>query len=90
MAKQNLTELSDGDLLELLDADDDAVLDRVGRWYIPNREVRYVRRNALVALGNTDDGHDGIDAALARYAASDDAMLAEHAAWAQRRRVARP
>ena len=26
------------------------------RWYIPRRDVRYVRRNALVVLGNVGDG----------------------------------
>ena len=31
------------------------LMDLVGRWYIPGREARYVRRNALVVLGNTAD-----------------------------------
>ena len=41
------------DLLALLDADDDALLAAHGRWYVPQRDPRYLRRNALVALGNT-------------------------------------
>ena len=43
-------------LLALLDDDDAVVLGWAGRWYIPRREVRYVRRNALVVLGNVGDG----------------------------------
>ena len=29
-----------------------------GRWYIADRDPRYLRRNALVALGNVGDGGD--------------------------------
>ena len=39
-------------LLDLLAADDATLLARHGRWYIPRRDPRYLRRNALVALGN--------------------------------------
>ncbi len=41
------------DLLDLLAASDETLLARHGRWYIPDRAVRYLRRNALVVLGNT-------------------------------------
>ena len=34
------------------------LLARHGRWYIPRREARYLRRNALVVLGNVGDGTD--------------------------------
>jgi epoxyqueuosine reductase len=71
------------DLLDLLAATDQALLDAHGRWYIANRDPRYLRRNALVALGNVGDGTDPDTAAvLARYAGGDDEMLAEHAHWA--------
>jgi epoxyqueuosine reductase len=41
------------DVLALLDEPDDAVLlERHGRWYIARRDARYLRRNALVVLGN--------------------------------------
>ena len=40
------------DVLDLLAADDAALLDRYGRFYVPHREPRYLRRNALVVLGN--------------------------------------
>jgi epoxyqueuosine reductase len=73
-------------LLQLLDEDDDAVLARAGRWYIPRREVRYVRRNALVVLGNVGDGRDpAVEAALVRHLRHADALLRAHAVWAARR-----
>ena len=70
-------------LLELLAASDDELLARHGRWYIARREPRWLRRNALVVLGNTADGDDAdVVAALERYATGDDELLAEHARWA--------
>ena len=74
------------DLLGLLTASDDALLAAHGRWYIPGRHPRYLRRNALVALGNVGNGTDpGTRRVLVRYLAGDDEMLAEHAAWAAER-----
>ena len=35
------------DLVALLEADDDTLLAAYGRWYIPRRDPRYLRRNAL-------------------------------------------
>jgi epoxyqueuosine reductase len=73
-------------LLELLDDDDDTVLRWAQRWYIPRREVRYVRRNALVVLGNVGDGRDpAVDTALRRYLGHADGLLRAHAVWAARR-----
>jgi epoxyqueuosine reductase len=73
-------------LLELLACDDEALLALVGRWYIPGRQPRWVRRNALVALGNSTQGDDpDVAATLARYIGGDDALLREHATWAARR-----
>ena len=71
------------DLLWLLEATDDEVLAAAGRWYVAERDPRYLRRNALVALGNVGDpGDPTTAAALARWSAADDALLAEHARWA--------
>ncbi len=39
-------------LIEILDASDAEVMRRWGRWYVADRDPRWVRRNALVALGN--------------------------------------
>lgn len=70
-------------LVELLEASDAELLDAYGRWYIPRRQARYVRRNALVALGNVGDGDDpAVARVLAQALAADDPMLREHAAWA--------
>lgn len=73
------------DLVALLETeDDDELLQRYGRWYIARRQARYLRRNALVALGNVGDPTDAatgrvIQAHLERH---DDPMLQEHARWA--------
>lgn len=73
-------------LLELLDDDDDTVLRWAERWYIPRREVRYVRRNALVVLGNVADGRaPAVEAALRRHLAHPDPLLRAHSVWAARR-----
>ena len=73
-------------LVEMLEADDDELLARFGRWYVPRRQARYLRRNALVALGNSGDaGHPAVERALRAALGSDDPMLREHAAWAARR-----
>ena len=74
------------DLLELLEAPDEQLMEAHGRWYIADRDPRYLRRNALVALGNVGDGsHPGTARALRRWLGGDDPMLAEHARWAARR-----
>jgi epoxyqueuosine reductase len=74
------------DLLALLDAGDDELLARHGRWYVPRREARYLRRNALVVLGNVaDPADDEVAGALRRALADDDALVRAHAVWAVRR-----
>ncbi len=74
------------DLLDLLGSTDEQLMEAHGRWYIAGRDPRYLRRNALVALGNVGDGrHLGTERALRRWLVVDDPMLAEHARWAARR-----
>jgi epoxyqueuosine reductase len=74
------------DLLDLLCADDETLLAVNGQWYLAERDPRYLRRNALVALGNVGDGRDRATAAvLARWTRSEDPLLAEHARWAAER-----
>jgi epoxyqueuosine reductase len=74
------------DLLGLLDADDDELLARHGRWYVPRRDPDHLRRNALVVLGNVADGRDPATVdVLARYLVHPEPVLRSHAAWAARR-----
>lgn len=74
------------DPCELLALDDDGLLERCGRWYVPGRDPRVLRRNLLVVIGNAADPADARAASLvARYRDGDDELLAEHARWAGRR-----
>jgi epoxyqueuosine reductase len=71
------------DALELLDADDAWIDARYGHWYVTGREFRWVRRNALVVVGNVGDPADArVRQVLDHYRAHIDPILAEHATWA--------
>ncbi|HEY7627142.1 MAG TPA: tRNA epoxyqueuosine(34) reductase QueG [Ilumatobacteraceae bacterium] len=73
-------------LVELLGVSDAELMNRWGRWYIADRDPRWVRRNALVALGNVGDARDeDVRRVLRAYVAADDAVLRVHAVWAARR-----
>ena len=69
-------------VMNLLCGDDAAVLASIGRWYVPQRDLDVVRRNALVVLGNIGRPDDGTRAVIARYLAHDNDMLRAHAVWA--------
>lgn len=74
------------DVLALLEGSDDDVLATCGEWYLADRDPRWLRRNALVILGNSADRDDGrVVATLARYLADRDPILRAHAVWAVRR-----
>jgi len=74
------------DLIELLAAPDHELLGRFGRWYIPQRQPRYLRRNALIALANTADGLEPeVEAAVRRALADHDPLIRAHAVWAAAR-----
>src|SRR6266581_8960012 len=70
----------DVSLREWLEADGDELRQRYDRLYVPRNEPRYLRRNALVALGNTG-GPDEL-AAAESFLDDPDPLLREHAAWA--------
>jgi epoxyqueuosine reductase len=73
-------------LLEVLAASDSDLMARFGRWYVPLRQPRYLRRNALLALGNSADRADpAVVAALRRALVDPDPMLRAHAVWAAAR-----
>jgi epoxyqueuosine reductase len=74
------------ELLDMLAASDDELMARYGRWYVPRREARYLRRNALVVLGNVADPRDpAVVATLCRTLADADPLVRAHAVWAARR-----
>ena len=67
-------------LVDWLEAEDADLRMRYDRLFVPRNDPRFLRRNALIALGNNGRPED---LPLAeRYAASDDPVLAEHGAWA--------
>jgi epoxyqueuosine reductase len=66
----------------------DAVTERYDRLYVPRNDARYLRRNALVALGNV--GSAG-DVQLAQpFVDGEDPMLQEQARWTIARLEERP
>ena len=67
------------DLVAVLQADDASLLRRFEHWFVPRRQARFIRRNALVALGNAG-GRDSV-AVAAGYLGHPDWLLRAHAAW---------
>ena len=67
-------------LVDWLEASDEELRDRYERLYFPRKDPRYLRRNALVALGNSGDPEHA--AAAEPYAEDGDPLLREHAEWA--------
>jgi epoxyqueuosine reductase len=74
-------------LVEWLEADGRELVRDYDRLYVPRNDPRYLKRNALVALGNT--GTDEHLPLLEGFADDDDELLREHAAWAVERVRAR-
>ena len=71
-------------LVDWLEAEDAELRVRYQRLFVPRNDPRYLRRNALVALGAAADS-DSVSktrSVAERYAQSDDPMLREHAEWA--------
>jgi epoxyqueuosine reductase len=67
-------------LVEWLEASDEELTERYDRLYVPRNDARFLRRNALVAAGNS--GEPDLAAAVEPYVHHPDPMLREHAAWA--------
>jgi len=65
------------EILSMTDVEIEAIAQH---WYVPKRNMRFVRRNALIALGNAG----GVSALgiLAGYLGHPDSLLRSHAAWA--------
>jgi len=70
------------DALELLGLDDEALLERCGRWYIPGRDPNVVRRNLLIVVGNSRYPGSDVRTMLGHYVEGPDPILSEHATWA--------
>ncbi len=67
-------------LADWLDRDGDELVADLDRLYVPRNDARWLRRNALVAAGNTRAG--ALRSSLERHATSGDQMVAETARWA--------
>lgn len=67
-------------LADWLESSDDDLAERYDRLYFPRNDPRYLRRNALVAAGNSGDG--SLADTVRPYAESDDPLLREHGVWA--------
>jgi epoxyqueuosine reductase len=79
------------DVVGMLSLDDAALERDWGRWYLADRDPRWVRRNALVVLGNPPADEPSTAAARAAAAIADyvghaDPVLRAHAVWAAWRR----
>jgi epoxyqueuosine reductase len=74
-------------LVDWLAAADEDLRVRYDRLYFPRNDVRYLRRNALVAAGNV--GGEEERALVEEYARGDDSLLSEHAEWALARMAER-
>jgi epoxyqueuosine reductase len=65
---------------KLLRLSDDELLERFSWWYVPRREGRFIRRNLLVAAGNSRDS--SVLEAIERHLSHRSSMIRSHAAWA--------
>ncbi|HKO75507.1 MAG TPA: tRNA epoxyqueuosine(34) reductase QueG [Gaiellaceae bacterium] len=70
-------------LLDWLEAGDDELRTRYDRLYFPRNDPRYLRRNALIAAGNS--GEASLSPAVERWTEGDDDLLRETAEWALER-----
>ncbi|MBD0330233.1 MAG: tRNA epoxyqueuosine(34) reductase QueG [Thermoleophilia bacterium] len=67
-------------LVDWLETDERELRERYARLYVPRNDGRYLKRNALVALGNTGTPEHRPLADRLRH--GDDPILREHAEWA--------
>ncbi|HJU51162.1 MAG TPA: tRNA epoxyqueuosine(34) reductase QueG [Acidimicrobiia bacterium] len=65
---------------EILSVSDQRLLEQFGHWFIPDRDPRVIRRNALIAAGNSGVG--SLARVVAPYAGHPDWLLRVHAVWA--------
>jgi epoxyqueuosine reductase len=66
--------------------DDESLLCEFGAWYIADRNPKWLRRNALIILGNIGDASDStVVELLDKYLHHADPVLRAHAVWAAAR-----
>lgn len=65
---------------ELLSLDDTALLDRFPWWYVPRRDGRFIRRNLVIAAGNSREPETV--PAIIQHLTHPSSMIRGHAAWA--------
>ena len=79
------------DVIELLNASDESLLEKFGSWYLADRDPRWLRRNGLIILGNIAPLNNSaldnsvmspVEQLLRRYLGDIDPMLRLHALWA--------
>ena len=68
---------------ELLALSDDDLLERFGWWYVPRRQGRFIRRNLLVAAGNSRER--SAQEAVEAHTRHPSSMIRGHAFWAMAR-----
>ena len=79
------------DVIELLNSSNESLLEKYGSWYLAERDPRWLRRNALIILGNIAPVNNSavnnsvmspVEQLLRRYLGDIDPMLRLHALWA--------
>ena len=79
------------DVIELLNSSNENLLEKFGSWYLAERDPRWLRRNALIILGNIAPVNNSavnnsvmspVEQVLRRYLRDIDPMLRLHAVWA--------
>ena len=68
---------------ESLELSDDALLDRFDWWYVPRRQGRFIRRNLLVAAGNSRE--PAAREVVEGHTRHPSSMIRGHAYWATAR-----
>ena len=70
----------------ILSVDDETLLNNFNAWYIADRDPKWLRRNALIILGNVGDASDeSTKSILKRYLIDNEPILRAHAVWATAR-----
>ncbi len=73
-------------VMSILKDDDETLLKNFKAWYIADRDPKWIRRNALIILGNVGNALDETtQSVIKRYLAHGDPFLRAHAVWATAR-----